>query len=255
MGSSRLKIALTLSLATNLVAASGAGYFVHKRGGLCYLHAKLARASGKGRTTRSHRYYHNRVSLFKRLPNRRQDIYLVGDSITDMGEWHELLSAPTARNRRISGDTTAGVLRRLDEVIEGRPAKIFLMCGINNIRNRVPAERTIEEYGAILHKLQGLGTETQIHVQSVLPVNRAKYKESFAPRYAGAHVPKNAEVKALNRSLMALADRYANVRYIDLSRLTDTNGELAAEYTLDGLHLNGAGLIAWAQTIKPFLRN
>lgn len=83
-------------------------------------------------------YYYQRASLFESLPVTSEDIIFIGNSITDGGEWHELFNNPHVKNRGISGDTTQGVFDRLDAIVNGQPAKIFLMIGINN----VPQKRT-----------------------------------------------------------------------------------------------------------------
>ncbi|WP_317110333.1 hypothetical protein [Chroococcidiopsis sp. SAG 2025] len=56
----------------------------------------------------------------------------MGDSLTDECEWSELLENPHIKNRGISGDTTMGVLNRLEDIVSSQPAKIFIMIGINN---------------------------------------------------------------------------------------------------------------------------
>ena len=69
--------------------------------------------------------YDQKVANFRSYPNSKKDIVFLGNSITDYGEWTELLQLPEAKNRGISGDITFGILERLDEVTEGSPAKIF----------------------------------------------------------------------------------------------------------------------------------
>ena len=41
---------------------------------------------------------------------------MLGDSITDEAQWDELLNSTTIQNRGISGDTTSGVLDRLNSM-------------------------------------------------------------------------------------------------------------------------------------------
>ena len=77
-------------------------------------------------------FYYQRATLFEVLPTSKSDIVFLGNSITNGGEWAELLGNPHAKNRGISGDTTQGVLDRLSTVIKGKPAKIFLLIGTND---------------------------------------------------------------------------------------------------------------------------
>ena len=61
-------------------------------------------------------YYHQRVSHFRTLPITKNDIIFVGNSISDGAEWSELFSNSQIKNRGISGDFSAGVLNRIDEI-------------------------------------------------------------------------------------------------------------------------------------------
>lgn len=84
-------------------------------------------------------YYHQRVSLFRSLPQTKDDIIFLGNSITDGGEWSELFADLSIKNRGISGDNSAGVLNRLDEVYSRHPVKVFLLIGTNDLaRNLSP---------------------------------------------------------------------------------------------------------------------
>ena len=48
-------------------------------------------------------YNFQRRSLFEKLPVTSKDIVFLGNSITDGGEWNELLANPRVKNRGISG--------------------------------------------------------------------------------------------------------------------------------------------------------
>ena len=70
-------------------------------------------------------YYHQRWTLFQSLPQTKGDIIFIGNSITDGGEWSELFNDLRVKNRGISGDISAGVIKRIDEVVKRKPAKQF----------------------------------------------------------------------------------------------------------------------------------
>jgi hypothetical protein len=78
-------------------------------------------------------YYDQRKSLFEKLPDTRKEIIFLGNSITDGCEWSELLADRHVKNRGISGDVTAGVLNRIREITASKPAKVFLLIGINDL--------------------------------------------------------------------------------------------------------------------------
>lgn len=244
-----LKLTFITSLIVNLVLGSGLGYFVYKKGGISYLKQKFSR----NHTKTYGDYYQSKVGLFKELPNQTNDIYLVGDSLTDFGEWQELLSNVNVKNRGVNGDTTSGIINRIQEITEGNPSKIFIMCGINNIQGKIPGNQTIEEYHTIIRSFLQKAEGSKIYLQSVLPINKKKYNEKIIPRYPRIHIPTNIEVNNINQFLMKTAEKYPNIQYVNLFQLTNSAGELIAEYTDDGLHLNGKGLIVWAEIINPFI--
>jgi lysophospholipase L1-like esterase len=62
------------------------------------------------------------------------------------------------------------------------------------------------------------------------------------------------EIRLLNRQYLRLAETRATVTYLDLwPALADENGLLARRYTLDRLHLNGAGYRAWVDVLRPLV--
>ncbi|HRN58259.1 MAG TPA: sialate O-acetylesterase, partial [Agriterribacter sp.] len=67
------------------------------------------------------------------LPQTKNDILFVGNSITDGNEWNELFDNSKMKNRGISGDISAGVIHRIDEIANRKPGKVFLMIGVNDL--------------------------------------------------------------------------------------------------------------------------
>lgn len=71
----------------------------------------------KAWTIQNDPYYKHKKSQFEELTqNDKYKTMMLGDSITDEGRWDELLNINTVQNRGISGDTTSGVLERLDSI-------------------------------------------------------------------------------------------------------------------------------------------
>ncbi|WP_228062122.1 GDSL-type esterase/lipase family protein [Coleofasciculus sp. LEGE 07081] len=189
-------------------------------------------------------YHDMRKRLFEELPNSDREIIFVGDSLTDGGEWVELLGNPSIRNRGISGDTTDGVLNRLDELVESNPPKIFIMIGTNDIWNEgKSATEVAQNYKGILERIKQQTPKTQVFVQSVLPVNNKQYQIKVD----------NNELMALNRQLQELANQFS-FQYIDLySSFINEENQLNSDYTLDGVHLNGQGYLLWKKGIENYV--
>jgi lysophospholipase L1-like esterase len=171
---------------------------------------------------------------------------MLGNSITNGCEWHELLGRPNVKNRGISGDITDGVLARLKPVTDGKPAKIFLMIGINDLSRNVPADTVARNIFEIADYIHSNSPRTQLFVQSVLPVN-----EAFG-RYKGI-VGKDQDVVDLNRLLKA-GNKAHEYQYIDLySLFINADGRLDSRFTNDGLHLTADGYKLWRVVLEPYL--
>ena len=76
--------------------------------------------------------YTARVSFFSSYPPPGDSIVMLGDSITEGGEWVELFPGTPVRNRGIGGDTTTGLLARLAQVTGGEPAITTLKASIRS---------------------------------------------------------------------------------------------------------------------------
>lgn len=192
-------------------------------------------------------YYYQRASLFEVLPVDSDDILFVGNSITDGGEWCELFQNPNVKNRGISGDTTQGVYDRLDALLKGTPAQIFLLIGINNVPRGESADSIAAGIRRIVQRIRQESPATEVLVQSVLPVT---------PQYGkfDGHTSRWQLVPEINRRVRRLAQE-EKVTYIDLfSHFADAEGKMKPEYTNDGLHLKGNGYLLWKEVVQPFLK-
>lgn len=192
-------------------------------------------------------YYYQRASLFEMLPVDSDDILFVGNSITDGGEWCELFQNPNVKNRGISGDTTQGVYDRLDALLKGTPAQIFLLIGINNVPRGESADSIAAGIRRIVQRIRQESPATEVLVQSVLPVT---------PQYGkfDGHTSRWQLVPEINRRVRRLAQE-EKVTYIDLfSHFADAEGKMKPEYTNDGLHLKGNGYLLWKEVVQPFLK-
>jgi lysophospholipase L1-like esterase len=188
--------------------------------------------------------YAQRASRFESLPPVRRGTVFLGDSLTAGGEWAETFGDPTIMNRGIPGETTRGVLARLDPITAGAPAKVFLMIGVNDLEAGVPVADIVANVGRILAAFAAQAPETAVFVQSALPLRAALFSGPI----------RNADIAALNRGLEAAAAEH-RARYVDVaSALTDGAGELDERYTLDGIHLTGAGYAAWKAVIEGLVR-
>ncbi|MDL2223195.1 GDSL-type esterase/lipase family protein [Bacteroidales bacterium OttesenSCG-928-M11] len=191
-------------------------------------------------------FYEQRVSLFDTLPINSEDIVFLGNSITNGGEWCELFENEHIKNRGISGDTSEGVYDRLENITKGKPKKIFLMIGINDIARNIPVDTIAKNIEKIILKIKEDSAGTKIYLQSALPVN-----PDFN-MFAG-HMKPNS-IKSLNKQIKNLSLKHQTT-YIDLySQFTIKDSDkLSPQYTNDGLHLLGEAYLRWAEILKPYV--
>ncbi|TCD27094.1 sialate O-acetylesterase [Pedobacter psychrodurus] len=182
------------------------------------------------------------VAKFKADSKSKKDIVFLGNSITAGTDWAKLLDLPKAKNRGISGDITFGVLERLQDVIDGKPAKVFILIGINDISRNIPDSVILRNYKTMIARIRTGSKKTKIYFNTLLPVNAAfeKFKN---------HYGKDEHILWLNDEIRKFAAK--NVTVIDLyPNFTDQDKHLRAELTKDGLHLIPAGYQVWADFLK-----
>lgn len=191
-------------------------------------------------------YYYQRASLFDVLPVDSTDIVFVGNSITDGSEWHELFQNPRVKNRGISGDTTQGIYDRLDAILKGHPAQLFLLAGTNNVPRGESADSIAEGIRRIVQKIKRQSPRTEILVQSLLPVT---------PHYGmfEGHTSRWQMIPDINRAIRKVTQE-EQVTFIDLfPHFSDERGQMKTIYTNDGLHLLGNGYLHWKEIIEPYI--
>lgn len=185
-------------------------------------------------------FYRDRKSYFETLPKSDTEIIFLGDSLTELCDWSEIFKNNKIKNRGILGDTTEGLLNRIDNIVESNPHKLFILIGINDLYQDRKVENILSTYQCILQIIQEKSPKTQVFLQSVLPVNPEKiFKKGL-----------NDKIIELNNALQGLAKKFV-CHYIDLfSCFLDNTNQLNEQYSPDGLHLNKEGYLIWKRMIE-----
>jgi lysophospholipase L1-like esterase len=211
-------------------------------GALCFVSTAWSQAAPWDSTYRPG-IFQLKVDQFKSYPNSRKDIIFLGNSITDGVDWVELVGNRHAKNRGISGDITFGVLQRLDEVMEGKPAKVFILIGINDIARNIPDAVILQNFQRMVARIKKGSPGTKIYLHTLMPVN-----SSFG-KFPN-HYNKDGHILAVNQGLRELAAR-EKVFLVDLyPAFLDNQNRLEAAYTHDGLHLTAKGYQKWAEVLQ-----
>ncbi len=248
----KTKVIVIVSLSFNVIFIGLFSLMIIRRGGLSYINRQVdcLRRNGVNlrtivrQNTSISPYHEMRELQFDLLPKSDRAIMFVGDSLTDQGEWAEWLGNASVKNRGISGDTTEGVIARLKQIIEAKPQKIFLMIGTNDIWNQGKSVSEVaRNYKIILETIKEQTPTTQVFVQSLLPVNNQEYPIKVD----------NQDLMAVNLQLEKLSKEFG-YSYIDLyHKLLNDQNQLNPKYTLDGVHLNGAGYLTWKTVIETYV--
>ena len=188
-------------------------------------------------------HYVERTKLFQKEKVITGKIMFLGNSITEGADWKKLLKDSTIVNRGISGDITFGVLNRTDDVIKRKPAKLFILIGINDLYKGIPDEVVMQNILTLVRTLKSRTPGTQIFIQSILPVNRSF--KNFPKNY-----DKEDHIIIINEQLKKLSKHFGYT-YIDLyNQFTNTSYQLEEKYSYDGLHLNATGYTRWVEILK-----
>ena len=191
------------------------------------------------------RYYKIKWSIFESMPRNEGSIVFLGDSLTDYVKFDEFFPDLNTKNRGIAGDTTVGVLNRIDEVVSLKPSKLFLLIGTNDIVFHMKAEETVSNIKKIIEIFNEKSPNTAIYVQTLFPVNH-NLGDKRRPHKA---------IRAINNRLKKLSEEMNNFTLIDTYSLFAENGEMPERFTIDGVHLNGAGVVRWVEFLTTWIKD
>jgi lysophospholipase L1-like esterase len=194
-------------------------------------------------------YFLNRDELFKVFPKSKNSIIFIGNSLTQNFELAELFQNLSIKNRGIISDYTSTLYNRLEPIIEEKPEKIFIEIGINDLGINLPNDTLIKNYNKIIEKLKSETPNSKIYIQSIFPVkNESQYLKSIT----NPEVNKN--VVLVNKELKSICEK-KKLTYIDIYSSFELEGQMNPKYSIDGVHLNGAGYLLWRDKLKSFVEN
>lgn len=206
----------------------------------------FALAAAAQKPAKYNELYYQRASLFETLPIGSDDIVFLGNSLTHGCEWHELFGMPNIKNRGINGDIVEGINERIEPIVKGKPKKIFLLVGVNDVSHNLTADSIVTAIGSLIDYIRTSTPETKLYVQSLLPINNSfgRYKAIFG---------KEQVIRDINTQLKDIADekgfKWINSRPI----FADENDNLDPRFTNDGLHLLGNGYLQWCDFLRQYV--
>jgi lysophospholipase L1-like esterase len=184
---------------------------------------------------------------------------LAGDSLSLWFPVDRLPAGMTWLNQGISGETSAGLLRRLDLFDQTQPQNIFILAGINDLIRGIGPATVVANTEAMIQRLRSVHPRSRIVVQSILPHgDRAlilQRRNGGEPPIWAETLPAipNSEIQELNGRLAKLAHNQG-IDYLELhSAFITSDGGLRSDLTTDGLHLSPEGYEVWRSLLAAYL--
>lgn len=185
-----------------------------------------------------------RAAFAKQTPDKQHALVFLGDSITQGwgDDFRGAFDGVKKANRGISGDTTRGLLARLDEdVLALDPRGVVLLIGTNDIDVKVSPEDIAANVKLLVDKIAAHNLETPIVLCQVFPTSGTKNR------------PKE-KIRKLNELLAEMARGRKQVTVLDTYTLfANADGEAKPAEFPDLLHPNEAGYAKWRMALWPVL--
>jgi lysophospholipase L1-like esterase len=225
---------LKISIALNISIIC---FFVGKR---VYYYAtglQIFRNDAKIEKLANIKYEKDQVNLFRAMPHDTSDIVFVGTSLTSSFLWDEMFTNSHIKNRGIKGNTMIDIINRLSEITDGKPRKIFIEAGVNDIGTD-SINTILNHLIKIITTIKLKTPRTKIYVQSVLP-----FGITFTPK-----------IEAYNLKVMQYCTANS-ITFINTYSYFLGDKSLKKELTIDGTHLNDKGYFIWCKILSPYLKN
>jgi lysophospholipase L1-like esterase len=183
-----------------------------------------------------------RSAWARRVEQDHGAFVFLGDSITQM--WGDDLGGnfPGIKiaNRGISGDTTRGVLIRLDEdVLALDPSGVVILIGTNDLEDKADPETIAANLKLILARLKAHSPKMPIILCQVFPSSETKSRPAD-------------KIKKVNQLYAAAVKGDAQVTLIETWPLfANAQGDAKVEEFPDLLHPNKIGYAKWAAALHP----
>ncbi len=169
------------------------------------------------------------------------DVAFLGDSITYKSSFFQDFPDLTICNLGVCSDTIRAMNSRVGTLWTIMPEKVFLMVGINSLRND-NLEECIEDYRELVDNVISKW-DFQLYIMSLTPKSRIESGDDPRPEI----------IVSFNEAIAEIAQEKGAI-YVDLySHLVGDDGYVQDRYTEDGLHISEAAYEVWADLIRPYM--
>lgn len=185
-----------------------------------------------------------RTAWSKRVEQDQQALVFLGDSITQGwgDDFQGRFPGVKLANRGISGDTTRGMLLRLDaDVLSLKPRGVVLLMGTNDLEEGAEPETIAGNLKLIIAALKQHNPQMPIVLCQVFPSDASKKRPAD-------------KIRKINELYFAAVKGDPQVTVVDTWTLfANADGNAKAGEFPDLLHPNELGYAMWAAAIRPVL--
>ena len=178
----------------------------------------------------------------------------LGDSITEQYDLKEYYEDYPVVNSGVSGDYTSSIVKDMKKrVYDYNPSKVFLLIGINDLRNGKDISEIVSNTKEIIELIKENRPYSEIYLESIYPINKTDDdKISDSVRDIEFDNEKIIEVNDLLKDLA----KDEKITYVDLyNKLIDDDGNLNISYTKDGLHISSEGYECITKELMKYIKD
>ena len=178
----------------------------------------------------------------------------LGDSITEQYDLKEYYEYYPVVNSGVSGDFTSSIVENMKKrVYDYNPSKVFLLIGINDLRNGKDVSEIVSNTKEIIELIKENRPYSEIYLESIYPINKTDDdKISDSVRDIEFDNEKIIEVNDLLKDLA----KDEKITYVDLyNKLIDDDGNLNISYTKDGLHISSEGYECITKELMKYIKD
>ena len=176
------------------------------------------------------------------------DIVFFGDSLTRRYDFQSAFPGKTVVNLGFSGDSILDMTKRVYMLETVRPEKVFLMAGINSLKNEKMIHKYYRQYVELCGMVRAAVPSARLYIQSVLPISPS-YDHRFLGGIRGVN---NRFIVRFNTMIHQYADDHG-LTYIDLYPVYEKNGALNPDYAEDDFHITKDAYHFWTEAIEEYV--
>lgn len=192
--------------------------------------------------------------------SQKGKILFTGSSLMEQFPITEMLMTNgiflTVYNRGIGGYTTDDMLEHMEEMVFGtEPSVIFINIGTNDIgSNGYKLENLISNYEKIISLIKERLQNVKIYLIAYYPINDSPEVATLEWVKKVLKTRTIENISKANSAVQTLAQK-TGCNYIDLNNgLTDANGRLKKEFTIEGIHMYPNGYQVVLNNLLPYLK-